>query len=102
MRMPGAASRRYSRITRWAARSRVFQPSHSVGASGPTLRMVSARAPRSRQATDTLLSLEADMIGVGALMSLRHHGRIVVRSPSLLEGRDRNLLVAAGFDTAVG
>ena len=35
MRMPGAASSRCSLITRWAAKSRVRQPSHRVGASGP-------------------------------------------------------------------
>ena len=35
-RMPMAASGRRSRITRWAARSRVAQPSSRVGASGPT------------------------------------------------------------------
>ena len=35
-RMPGAATGLRSRTTRWAARSKVVHPSHSVGASGPS------------------------------------------------------------------
>ena len=34
--MPGPASGLRSRTTRWAARSKVVQPSHRVGASGPS------------------------------------------------------------------
>src|SRR6478735_2757099 len=49
---PGNASGRRSRTTRCATRSRVVQPSHRVGASGPTARRISTRAARSRWATD--------------------------------------------------
>src|SRR5689334_11598728 len=56
--MPGAASRRRSRTTRWAARSRVVQPSQRVGASGPAARMDSTSAARSRRATLIKATLE--------------------------------------------
>ena len=77
--MPGAASTRYSRITKCAARSRVVQPSQRVGASGPTLRMVATRAARSRCATDTGISLHRPVQARltepschGASLSCRH------------------------------
>ena len=68
MRMPGAASRRYSRIIRWAARSRVFQPSHRVGASGPAARRVRrGRRVRVEQLTPEFPSV----LGGGFLMAWR-------------------------------
>ena len=45
---PIIASGRRSRTTRWAARSRVVQPSQSVGASGPTSSSRSASVPAFR------------------------------------------------------
>src|SRR5215831_11015233 len=47
---PAAASGRCSLSTRWAARSRVRQPSHKVGAPGPVSSSRSHRAIRSSRA----------------------------------------------------
>src|SRR4249919_1720301 len=47
---PAAASGRCSLSTRWAARSRVRQPSHKVGAPGPVSSSRSHRAMRSSRA----------------------------------------------------
>ena len=46
--MPGPASGLRSRTTRWAARSKVVHPSHSVGASGPSSSKRAQICARSR------------------------------------------------------
>ena len=48
--MPAPASGRRSLSTRWAARSRVVQPSHSVGADGPVCSSSAHSARRSSRA----------------------------------------------------
>ena len=53
----GGGVRARSRITRWAARSRVRQGSHRVGAPGPSSTKVSHRASRSARATGTCASV---------------------------------------------
>src|SRR4051794_31637632 len=56
-RMPGAAHGCRSRTSRCASRSRVVQPSQSVGRSGPSFPRVSDRAARSSVARLTGVTL---------------------------------------------
>src|SRR5437879_4475058 len=72
--MPGPASGRRSRISRWAARSPVVQPSQRVGASGP---VSASRAHSSRRSARAQFWFTT--LGIVCLPPRRRNNRVLSR-----------------------
>src|ERR1044072_9395114 len=82
-RMPAAASGRRSRTTRWAARSRVCQPVHSVGSSGPSSVNKSHNAARSSEETAMPQTVRAGRSGLVQLLGVELQVRVPVRDQAV-------------------